>query len=589
GFGLRWNVSERVQVFTHPLWMLLVSAAYALTRDVYYTSLALSIALSFATAVLLARGIAVSEALQLFGVGLLALSKAFVDYSTSGLENPLTHFLLALFAWALFRGKSFRMLASIAGLLALNRMDSLLLVLPALLVCGLRQPLGRAVKDVLAGFLPFLLWIVFSVVYYGFPFPNTAYAKLSTGIPASDLVAQGLLYLLNSLAMDPVTLFVILLGLVVPVALRVPWARSFGVGILLFLVYTVRIGGDFMSGRFLTGAFLLSVVLLTRLPLEIPGEGLTLAFAPLLLMGLPGLMAGLTGPAPAASSSLVDPNGIADERLFYAPKAGLLTIRRGERVPPSDSAAEGVEARMKGPSVVVGGNGMFGFFAGPDVHVIDVNALGEPLLARLPAKRGWRIGHFVRAVPAGYVRDLRGKEGRIDDPKLTAYDDELRLVTSGDLLSAARWGAIFDLNLGSAGHLLDDYFRIHSRLQRVALHDVSDPRPEGSDSAVGCIPFSDHGISVSLGGVSHASILETSLENNEPYVVIALNHGELVFRQKVPVAKPPSESLALHRLSVDPRAARMGYDEIRIFPETGEDEYALGHLRVVEEPLEGRP
>ena len=42
GRGLTWNPGERVQVFTHPLWMLLVAAAYAVTREFFYTSLALS-------------------------------------------------------------------------------------------------------------------------------------------------------------------------------------------------------------------------------------------------------------------------------------------------------------------------------------------------------------------------------------------------------------------------------------------------------------------------------------------------------------------------------------------------------------------
>src|SRR5690242_15013574 len=42
GYGLRWNVAERVQTYTNPLWMLLMSAAYVVSHVVYYTSLALS-------------------------------------------------------------------------------------------------------------------------------------------------------------------------------------------------------------------------------------------------------------------------------------------------------------------------------------------------------------------------------------------------------------------------------------------------------------------------------------------------------------------------------------------------------------------
>src|SRR4051812_5661024 len=37
GFGLRWNVAERVQAYTHPLWMLLLCLVYAVTREDFLT------------------------------------------------------------------------------------------------------------------------------------------------------------------------------------------------------------------------------------------------------------------------------------------------------------------------------------------------------------------------------------------------------------------------------------------------------------------------------------------------------------------------------------------------------------------------
>jgi len=42
GYGLTWNVDERVQVFTHPLWMLLMVALRWITGEFYYTVLVLS-------------------------------------------------------------------------------------------------------------------------------------------------------------------------------------------------------------------------------------------------------------------------------------------------------------------------------------------------------------------------------------------------------------------------------------------------------------------------------------------------------------------------------------------------------------------
>lgn len=102
GYGLRWNVIDRVQAYTHPLWMMVMAVFYGLTRDVYYTSLAVQIASSFGAAWILCFRVAASPAHALLALWALILSKALVDYSTSGMENPLQHLLLAVFAWEYF-------------------------------------------------------------------------------------------------------------------------------------------------------------------------------------------------------------------------------------------------------------------------------------------------------------------------------------------------------------------------------------------------------------------------------------------------------------------------------------------------------
>jgi len=42
GFGARWNVAERVQTYTHPLWMILLTAVELLTRESYFTTIVVS-------------------------------------------------------------------------------------------------------------------------------------------------------------------------------------------------------------------------------------------------------------------------------------------------------------------------------------------------------------------------------------------------------------------------------------------------------------------------------------------------------------------------------------------------------------------
>mgnify|MGYP001770324793 CR=1 FL=1 len=49
GYGLRWNVAERVLSYTHPLWMFVVLAVYAVTREPFYSLIALGMVVSFST------------------------------------------------------------------------------------------------------------------------------------------------------------------------------------------------------------------------------------------------------------------------------------------------------------------------------------------------------------------------------------------------------------------------------------------------------------------------------------------------------------------------------------------------------------
>lgn len=142
------------------------------------------------------------------GILILAASKSFVDYSTSGLENPLTNLLIVLFMLVFYstrrNSRSIFWLSLIAALAALNRMDTLLLFAPPLIYKLYKSPTFRSIIAALLGFLPFLFWEAFSLWYYGFLFPNTAYAKLDTGIRAAQLLHQGIGYFISSAKYDPI-------------------------------------------------------------------------------------------------------------------------------------------------------------------------------------------------------------------------------------------------------------------------------------------------------------------------------------------------------------------------------------------------
>src|SRR5580693_6775063 len=98
GYGLRWNVDERVQVYTHPLWMLLHIPFYAIFGNIFLVTIGISAALGVAAVGMILRCSKASYLRKAMLVLLpLALSTSFCQFIISGLEVPLSLFLLGLF------------------------------------------------------------------------------------------------------------------------------------------------------------------------------------------------------------------------------------------------------------------------------------------------------------------------------------------------------------------------------------------------------------------------------------------------------------------------------------------------------------
>ena len=92
--------------------------------------------------------------------------------------------------------------------------------------------------------------------------------------------------------------------------------------------------------------------------------------------------------------------------------------------------------------------GLVGYLTGPDRQILDVFGLGDPLLARLPARIPWRIGHYTRDLPAGYYETVTSGRNQIADPKIASLYEVIHEVTRGPIWSARRWRAILALNMG---------------------------------------------------------------------------------------------------------------------------------------------
>jgi arabinofuranosyltransferase len=471
GYGLRWNVTERVQVFTHPLWMFLLSSVYHYTQEIYYSAIVVSILISAIATGLVAFGTARTRAAGVLAVSVLILSVSFVDFSTSGLENPLTHLLLALFFLVAMRSeltpRILFWLSLIAGLAAFNRMDTILLYLPLLAVAYWRVDKLRGLGAMTLGLVPFALWAVFSLFYYGFLFPNTAYAKLQTGVARADLVAQGFHYLIHSAKTDPLIPLCLAAGGLAAWANRSRRSGALLVGLVCYLSYIVMIGGDFMAGRFASPVLFGSALLVSRIDLgRVPRLAYAGTFAALIGVGL--LAAGYRTWG-ADDEQILDRSGIADERRVYYRDLGLLQVIGREGPPEHPWARKGLELRADNEPVVqlAGGVGLMGFYAGPVAHILDVHGVCDPLLARLPANPDWRIGHFVREPRIDYIHSLQAGRNLIVDRDLSRYYEKLFLITRGKLFDRRRLVEIARFNLGRNNSLLDGY------LKQKALRDAS--------------------------------------------------------------------------------------------------------------------
>jgi arabinofuranosyltransferase len=465
GYGLRWNVAERVQSYTHPLWMFALSAVYALTHQAYFTALLVCFVFSLATLIILAR-----QPNAAVGLVILLCSKAFVDFSVSGLENPATHLLLLAFVLVFLTQHEWTdldlmLMGFISAMIMLNRVDAGLFIIPALLFVLYKRFSARSLGLLSLGFLPFVLWELFSLFYYGFLVPNTAFAKLNTGIPQSALFSQGLVYFVDSFQRDPITLITIAVALILCAGRGNLKERLLGLGVSLYLLYILRIGGDFMSGRFFSAPLLVCVLLIMR------QSG---TFAPRWKLGLALLVVliGFLAPYPTLLPRTNQPaytendlkTGINDERAFYYQVTGLpVVLANGGSLSDSQGWVEhGLALRNSGKTIAQESNiGFMGYYAGPGVYMVDMYALSDPLMARLPIPdpQHWRVGHFERDLPAGYIETLKSGTNQIKDPGLSAFYQKLSLITRGPLWSLARLHAIWEMNTGQDQPLLAAYLK----------------------------------------------------------------------------------------------------------------------------------
>lgn len=586
GYGPTFNLAERVQSYTHPLWFLLLSGLLTLIHNPFLILWGLSFVCTIGVCVLLEARLARGLWQGAVGILVLLTSKAFVDFSASGLENPLAHILLVVFvlvAIRTFDAPRFPTLVALAATgsaLYLTRADLMVLVAPVGVVIAWRERLNprRLAAAFALGALPAIAWTGVSLWYYGFPFPNTAYAKLGTGWSVWQRTGQGFTYLADSLQRDFITLPALGLGILLGLRSR-GVDRAMALGVACYLAYVVWIGGDFMSGRFLTVPLLAAVIVIVRAPLN--RTGLAAAAVGVACLALPTLGSTLLSGPEFHNKSLSDA-GIADERGFYFQGSGLVAggwadLRHGSEQNPRQWTETG-----RGVLIVCGRLGSAGMAAGPGVHLIDPCGLADPLLARLPPREDLeqRVGHLARSLPTGYLDSVRDGGNHVADEDLRAFYELLRHITRGPLLDRSRLMEIARLNLGWS----DEAERLEARFWGAPLSvdvlAVSRVVEQGAAwNAPGHIVF-DREVDFMLPSPQTVEALDLSVDWNDSYRIEAI-----VGWHEVPIAvisadgPPPSGTGVVRRRFELPDAIE-DVTAVRVTALGGDGAYSVGHLVV---------
>jgi arabinofuranosyltransferase len=214
-----------------------------------------------------------------------------------------------------------------------------------------------------------------------------------------------------------------------------------------------------MSGRYFSVLLLASAILILR-TIDWDFSRNNLAILSLIAV------LGLSASNPNLSNHL-SPNdnirrfGIDDERRVYFRTLALIDLDWKTRQPDHIWVQQGLEHKARGRLLSIGpANGLFAFYAAPQLHVVDTHGLGDPLLARLPTYNttDFIIGHFFRAVPEGYCKYRRSFGSQIQDKNLREYYQKLSILIHNEkLFSRERLLTIWRFNTGYYDYLLDAY------------------------------------------------------------------------------------------------------------------------------------
>ncbi|MEZ5965982.1 MAG: hypothetical protein R3F56_19255 [Planctomycetota bacterium] len=389
GLGLVFNAGEHVEGYTNFSWTMLVAAAMRLGADpVVFTQWA-GLACFLGTLALLAwlsRRIAPDAPFVPVAAVAFALHEHGQVFASGGLETSLFTLLATgtVGVAAVTRGRAGFLLAGALGAAAsMTRPDGILLFGVAGLVALWRSRQSRSAAPfalvAAPGLLVYLPYWVWRYLYYGWPFPNTFYAKSA----ASAYPQQGLYYLGLYLG----CYFVLAL---LPLGLAAGWSRArtrllasaVALAVTLYAAFVAWVGGDFMFARFLVPitplAYLGIELLRVRLGSMLPSVLLVLVVgAATVLRRHPGEeVTRLPGGA----------RGVVEERLNYTPETTAAMRSAGEQL---RVLFAGHAVRV----VIMGAQAVLAYYGEFALAIEGCTGLTDEHIAHMPLAERKAVGH----------------------------------------------------------------------------------------------------------------------------------------------------------------------------------------------------
>jgi arabinofuranosyltransferase len=488
GQGPVFNVHERVEGFTHPLWFALVSLFRWIGLSPKGAAVLPGLLASFAALYFLLFGIrftgrSTSRSFTNPAAAVLIGTSAFVDFGTSGLETSLSYLLLVLYAKFIAENRLRNQpleAGLIASLLTLTRPDFGIFLI-FLLGYYLFELIRKRIRlKHLAVFLIFPLFLlggyqIFRMGYYASLFPNPLYAKSGTAAHFS----QGLLYL-KDLCQGSLLPLIAVLALVMPLLNRKKPDLTNRLLVLfsglLYGFFVIRGGGDFMHGRLLLPSFLLLTLSLSGTFDRFIEKKRIFKIA--MIVFCLGLFFFSYMVIPVQKRGQNFNYGISDERSFYykdrfIPFRYLFTdtmIMMWKTIGLNyHDLAERAKLNIR---IAYKNVGFTGFYAGPQVYVLDELGLTDPIISRIELTKRRRPGHEKNA-PFGY---LILRELTFRNTPFVLWND----------VADTRYGVLWDLSsktLQKLGFALPEDFkeRLDSRVVEFLKGMKEEELPEQAD------------------------------------------------------------------------------------------------------------